>query len=298
MEDWPTDKKRRVYELIKEIHLPDKGTALDFGCGNGVFTDLIKEALPNWDVYGCDISENAINNAKERFKNCSFFVSDNSKIFNMNFDLLLSHHVLEHVFDLNTTIEEIDKYLNKISYVFHILPCGNINSFEHNICQQRIGGINTNMENRFFYEDEGHVRRLTTENLINLMNKYGFTLIKEYYSNQFIGAIKWISRENRKFILNITDYKKAINKKSYYKLLFIRIAILMLYILQLPAVKYDTFIKNKLSFKKYIKLIVFSIPIIFSYPFYKIIDYLSEREWKKNNQSKNGSEMFLIFQRK
>jgi len=42
MDEWSIDKKRKVIEIIQEHQLPDKGTALDFGCRNGVFTELIR----------------------------------------------------------------------------------------------------------------------------------------------------------------------------------------------------------------------------------------------------------------
>jgi hypothetical protein len=62
------------------------------------------------------------------------------------------------------------------SAMLHILPCGNEGSFEHNVCLLRKDGINPELEGRFFFEDEGHVRRLTTEQLSALCAKMGFVL--------------------------------------------------------------------------------------------------------------------------
>ena len=46
MDEWPADKKERIFEIITALNLPETGEALDYGCGNGVFTEVIKKALP------------------------------------------------------------------------------------------------------------------------------------------------------------------------------------------------------------------------------------------------------------
>ncbi|KJR40670.1 Methyltransferase type 12 domain protein [Candidatus Magnetoovum chiemensis] len=48
------------------------GNGLDFGCGNGVFTKVLKTALPGWNIYGCDLSDVAIENAKKIIKIAHF----------------------------------------------------------------------------------------------------------------------------------------------------------------------------------------------------------------------------------
>ena len=52
MDEWPVEKKRKVLEVIQELQLPAIGYALDFGCGNGVLTEIIRQALPSWKIYG------------------------------------------------------------------------------------------------------------------------------------------------------------------------------------------------------------------------------------------------------
>src|ERR1700676_1908723 len=79
MDEWTRESKERIFSVINELDLPPNGRALDYGCGNGVFTEIMREALPQWDIFGCDISEKAIANAKNRFPECTFFVSDNDK---------------------------------------------------------------------------------------------------------------------------------------------------------------------------------------------------------------------------
>ncbi len=73
MEEWDDSKKMKVREIISSLGLPETGKALDFGCGNGVFTNILKQCLPQWDVFGVEISPTAVANAKQRFPNCRFY---------------------------------------------------------------------------------------------------------------------------------------------------------------------------------------------------------------------------------
>lgn len=61
-----------------------------------------------------------------------------------------------------------------------ILPCGNEGSFEYEVSKHHRNGIDPGQENRFFFEDEGHIRRLNTEQLSLLMKTWGFNLEKDF----------------------------------------------------------------------------------------------------------------------
>ncbi len=299
MDEWPVEKKQRVFEILRSLPLAETGEALDYGCGNGVFTDLLRQALPKWKIYGSDISQNAISNAKQRFPECTFFVSDNDRKSDLKFDFLFSHHVLEHVFDIEKAMAEINEYMKPESSIMHILPCGNENSFEYNLCQLRTDGFNPEMENRFFFEDEGHVRRLTTQRISDLLKVHGFTLERDFYSNQFHGAIKWITQSSAAFIKKFADPEKAKDADSKKQLTQLQSKFLLLTNLQRPYALYqDTkSIKNKKP-KHYLALLAFMIPSIVSYPIHAFINSKAKQEWKANKKSKNGSEMYVFFNRK
>lgn len=301
MDDWALLKKERVFKLLKELPLPSTGRLLDFGCGNGVFTDVLKQALPGWEVYGCDISEVAIKHAIERFPDATFYVSDDNKIsehVKEGFDFIFSHHVLEHVYDIQKSATEINELLNKEAYMFLIFPCGNAGSLEHTVASLRTDGINKDMENVFFYEDPGHVRRLTSDQTASLFGKFGFKLTKEFYSNQLHGAIKFITQMDPKFVLSFTGTAAAKDPQAKKELQKIRGKLLFRYLLQLPASLFSIAWKKKhKTAKHYVIFIADFIPAIFSYPFYAYNNWKSEQEWLKNKEDKNGAEMYLFFKR-
>ncbi len=105
MDQWPIEKQHRVFEVVRGLNLPAQGNALDFGCGNGVFTEVIRRTLPGWTVYGTDISETAIRNAAQRYPKCRFFVLEDGNSADKKFNFLFTHHVLEHVYSLTDAIQ-------------------------------------------------------------------------------------------------------------------------------------------------------------------------------------------------
>ena len=137
MEEWTIEKKQKVFDVIRELQLPSNGEALDFGCGNGVFTEIIREALPGWKVYGTDISAKAVVNAKMRYLDCTFLEENSPDLTDKKFDFVFTHHVFEHVFNLSEVFFHMTVYLKPESSMLHFLPCGNKGSYEYNICQLR-----------------------------------------------------------------------------------------------------------------------------------------------------------------
>lgn len=298
MDEWNYEKKKRVFDIVKSLDLPDEGAVIDFGCGNGIFTDILKKVLTKWEVFGCDISEVAIANAKVRFPNCKFYISSDNEFREMKFDLLFTHHVLEHVYDINNIMSDISTLMKMESCIFHILPCGNENSFEHKICKLQKNGINPDMGGRYFFEDEGHIRRLNSKQLCNLHKPYNFSLLSEFYSNQYFGAIKWITQSSFKFIHTFVNPDFSIDKTSKNKLKLWRIYLLIICAIQKPATLYVQVnaIRNK-KLKHYLFLSLDFLPYLISLPFKLIIDNKAQNEWRTKKTQRNGSEMYMIFKR-
>jgi len=298
MEEWDDLKKKKVEEVLRQLHLPPTGKLLDFGCGNGVFTRIIKDTLPGWEVYGVEISSIAVQNARNRIPDCIFFEATDGGKYKNQFDFLFSHHVIEHVQNLEETFDIMNSYLKPNSSQLHILPCGNKGSYEYEICTLKKNGIDPEKEDRFFYEEDGHLRRLTSKRFSTYEQKIGFDLKKDFYSNQHYGAINWITKSSPRFVKKLTDTGDAINTDAQKKLTALRKKLLPLTYFQFPYSKYIE-IKNKWNktASDHIKLILFFIPAIISRPFYKYWDKKAAEEWDKSKTQKNGSEMFLFFTR-
>jgi len=271
---------------------------LDFGCGNGVFTRIIKDLFPAWDVYGVEISKIAVQNAAKKFPDCTFFTADEANRYKNQFDFLFSHHVIEHVQNLSETFEIIKSYLKPLAYQLHILPCGNAGSYEHHIVTLLENGIEKNRGNRFFFEEDGHLQRLTTDEFVDYEKKIGFQLKKDFYSNQQLGAINWITKSSPRFVKKLTNPDRAKDDKAAKELSAIRKKLLPLTYLQFAYSKFwDIKNKWKKGASDYLKLIFLFIPAMISKPIYKSYQKRATKEWEQHKTERNGSEMYLFFVR-
>lgn len=298
MFDWPIQKKNKIIEVIKSLELPINGEALDFGCGNGVFSQLLKEILPDWNVYGCDISEVAVNNAMKRFPNCIFFSVDDDILLTKKFDFVFTHHVLEHVFDIKVLAEQMNNRLNESSSMLHILPCGNINSFEYRICSLRSDGIDYSKGNRFFYEDEGHLRRMTTDQLTSIFSGYNFKLKNDYYSNQYDGAVDWITQTSPLLIFKMFNPFKGKDYRSKFILFMLLMKMGFISLFRIIPKLYYFFSKaNKLNKKYLFPLILIYLPYKLFVPIESYFEKKTKTEWDKCKTDRQGSEMFLYYVR-
>ncbi len=296
MEDWDAAKKNKIRELIDLLELPVKGRALDFGCGNGVFTRILKDALPNWEVYGVEISSVAVKNASIKNPDCKFFNSTEASDYKGQFDLLFSHHVIEHVQDLRETFSIINAYLKQNAYQFHVLPCGNEGSYEYNICMLKPDGIGSN--NLFFFEEPGHLRRLSSQEFAEHERAIGFHLKKQFFANQRDGAVDWITKSSPRFVKRLTNNSGIVDPVKSEEMKTLRKKLLPLTYLQFP---YSKYLGLKSKWNKNLKdrtvLAALFIPAMISRPFYQSVQQKANEEWNQRKSEINGSEMFLFFNR-
>lgn len=295
MDEWPPEKKQRVLEVVKSLGLPERGSALDFGCGNGVFTEVLKQALPDWELFGTDISGVALQHAAQRVP--GVFFCGPAEVVGRKFDFLFTHHVFEHVYSLEKVWHEVNDLMKPSSSMLHILPCGNEGSLEHQICSLRSDGINPRMENRFFFEDTGHVRRLTTSQLARIAEQFGFKLEKDYYSNQHDGALDWITQNEPGFALMLTDPSKAKDESARKQLAAIRRKLIVASIMRDMQERVRSFPTRKKNVKTFLGLAIG----LAAFPVASVVDRNMKRkanaEWERRKNDPAGSEMYLYFRR-
>jgi len=95
-------------------------TILDVGCGEGMFTSLLKKK--NNSVSGIDVSPTAIKKANTRFKNIDFFVGDiKTDVILKHYDLIVLKEILSYVENWRKTIKDLSK-ISKYLFVSLDLP--------------------------------------------------------------------------------------------------------------------------------------------------------------------------------
>lgn len=225
MAGWSEHIETKVRRFLEQINLP-LGSWLDFGCGQGSLTGLLSYIHPHSKVEGADISPIAVKKASLNHPSLSFFVLDEI-LLELKYDLIFSHHVLEHVLDLERTLDQLDKLTNPCGFHCHILPCGNAGSFEWEVARNTQGGFQEN--GRFFFEEDGHLRRLTSQQLIEIYQARGYNVAVLQFANQYYGAFRWLIDLGPDFIRFFANPKRAKNSRplSAIWLRWVRIKLLL-----------------------------------------------------------------------
>lgn len=116
--------KEMVQYLKKEGLANKKLKLLDFGCGTGSSVKYIKKYLPEFSVYGTDVSAESIKVAKKdnkKLKDVTFAPFDGLTIpFDTKFDIIFVANVFHHIKRSNhkKVIKELYKKLNKNGQLF------------------------------------------------------------------------------------------------------------------------------------------------------------------------------------
>lgn len=298
MDDWSALRKRQVLDILRSVELPSTGRALDFGCGQGIFTEVLAQRLPGWEICGTDISEAAIALARRRFPEHEFFTPSAWTAEQGSFDLVFTHHVLEHASDLGRATQAIASLLRPRAAMVHVLTCGNEGSLVHRLATLTVGGMDHTLEDRFYFEDEGTLRRLTTEQLEDAFKMAAFSLVGELYGDQWDGAVDWISNYGVRFAWEIADPKKAHDERSRKELRRLRWRFGLLALTRFPADRVRLLLrKPTLGPWGAVKLCCFVPLWPFSRPVDAWVRHKTEQEWAHRRHDRRGGDMYLAFVR-
>jgi trans-aconitate methyltransferase len=299
MQEWPPQKLARVAAFIQQLRLASTGAFLDFGCGTGVFTELLQRLLPGWQASGAEIVEAALRKARERLP-AARFCSLEQLEQDARFDLVFSHHVLEHVQDLQHTVDLLGRLTKPGGTMIAILPCGNPGSLEHRLCNARADGIDPACGDRFFFEDEGHLRRLTSEQLIAVAARSGFTVRAQLFANHYHGALKWLTEQTPDWLKRTIDPRAAADPADKAWFSALRRRVLWLRFLRRPPSLLVPGMEWRLqkpdrSWVETLALVASNPVTIVSGAVERWLQRNDEREWSTRAADTRGSEMFVVF---
>jgi ubiquinone/menaquinone biosynthesis C-methylase UbiE len=114
--DYPGNIEQVDY-LISKIgkqYFKDVKKVLDVGCGVGIFGQVLKERYSKIEIYGIDISKQAIDQSrKNRIKSQVADIEKKWPYPDNNFDLVISQQVIEHVINPDHQLTEARRVLKK-----------------------------------------------------------------------------------------------------------------------------------------------------------------------------------------
>jgi SAM-dependent methyltransferase len=182
---------RRVHKAADLLrrHAPPSARFVDIGCGAGVATRYIADLIGPREVYGIDISENRV--AEARALGIDARVSDLDSerlpLADASFDAIHCGEVIEHVVDTDQLLDEIKRVLAPGGVC--VLSTPNLAAW-HNRAALMLGyqPFLTEVSFRYapgrpsFAQAEtggGHVRMFTRRALLEFVRLHGFELLEE-----------------------------------------------------------------------------------------------------------------------
>ncbi len=152
---------RQKLRWIKKI-LNSKGRVLDYGCGTGSFISLLLKR--KWDAWGIEPNAQARNTANHH---ASKHIFDSLEHLPQNqFNVITLWHVLEHVFDLESVMNELLKRLTSSGYIVIAVP--NCSSYDAKYYKEQWAA----------YDVPRHLFHFTPETMKLLVKKYKLHLTK------------------------------------------------------------------------------------------------------------------------
>lgn len=172
--------KAKVYEfLYKKFSNKELKKVFEPGFGEGFTLDYFYKKQK--ECFGIDISDSGVKTHNlELFKNANLIFNNfEEKIFfNEKFDLIILDHFLEHVFDVEKTLKNINKYCHQDTVIVIFVP----NDF--NLLQKQY------LENNKIPEIEApwinameHLRYFSPRSLDNLLNSFNFERVSNFMTD-------------------------------------------------------------------------------------------------------------------
>jgi len=155
--------------------LSNKGTVLDIGCGDGTFLKYLRGKKPQLQLFGIDISPEAIESlARKGIKGLVFDAEKESlseKLEGTNVDYIVIMEVLEHLYHAEELIQEVRNLSPKCCFV--TIP--NLGYIVHRL---RLGLAGKVPITCIMYHIREHIRFWTVKDFHYWADKMGFRVIQ------------------------------------------------------------------------------------------------------------------------
>ena len=163
---WFRARRKYILQLFDEI--PRDASILDIGCSSGILlNELASIGFEADNLFGIDLSEEAIRRCKENGVGNVFLMDAQSIELDKKFDALIASDCLEHIKEDVKALENWCKLLKPGGRLFVFVPAFNILWNEHD---------RVNM----------HFRRYTKKKLQRIVLNSGFEISKSSYWNFFL----------------------------------------------------------------------------------------------------------------
>jgi SAM-dependent methyltransferase len=289
-------RTRQVYETLRAVDDCPR-SVLDYGCGVGAWLGVLARTFPDARLHGVDISEVAIGKARQKYPGCQFESFDGMLVpfTDGQFDLVFSYHVLEHVDDVERSVKDIARLLESGGHAVIIFPCGNAGSFLDrmmNLVRESHLPADKNRKVLFFETTDGHVRRMTSTDTVELFRRNGLVVTDQFFSGQFFGTIDWLCRgTGPEYINRVFAGRPAKGPLAHVRLDVARRLFLGLH--KLMRKKSLDITKKRNPMRQAAVLLTRKLAFTID----RVLDQLTAREWDHQKRNPSGTAQYLVFRK-
>lgn len=184
---WFKSRRNFIIQLLKDENKNSK--ILDIGCSSGLLLrELAKNGFNEKNLFGIDISKNAIENCHKNNLNNCFVMSGEHIALNQDFDIIIASDCLEHIENDDKALKNWKDNLKDNGKLYVFVPAFMSLWSNHDV---------VNM----------HYRRYTKNQLTNMALKYHLTIKKAGYWNVTLFIPLYIIRKiNKLFTTKKLDH--------------------------------------------------------------------------------------------
>lgn len=126
----PVPRSQRLVDFLKETAvLREKGRLIDIGCGNGAALARYSRALPQWQLYGSELSNRALPQLRSLPNFVDLYCMPTGDIPG-KFELVSMIHSLEHMPSPGKTLEDVVRLLGEGGKLFVEVPDAETSPFD------------------------------------------------------------------------------------------------------------------------------------------------------------------------
>lgn len=190
-----------------------KGKLLDYGCGTGHF--LSYASLHGWNARGVEPDDTARSKIDDKL--APYVMPSLTKLEEKNFDVITLFHVLEHVHNLEETLQALISRMNRNGVIFLALP--NYKSADARKYQTHWAG----------YDVPRHLYHFEQKSIFQLSKKYGLNIVSTIpmkFDSYYVSMLseKYMGNSStflRGIIQGYRSNKQAKRTREYSSLIYV-----------------------------------------------------------------------------
>lgn len=197
---WNKARQKMYHNFCSKFIAGKSGKLLDVGCGMGYFVKYLSSFSPSWQVFGYEISQQAVEYTQDKLGLKNIFCGrvEKSDFEKKSFDIITLWDVLEHLSNPDVMLSYLNSILKDEGMLFIHTPNINIQLLKAKL-KKFFFGLR---ENLHYLEAKDHLNIYSPKTIKILLNRSGFNRIK-FIHLEPIQSVSGSKNRILKFVKNL-----------------------------------------------------------------------------------------------